>query len=304
MTRPIRLAVIGDIHLDFDARDRAYFDASDYDLLLFTGDLSDTFHPRRSLQVAERLARLRKPALLIPGNHDIANLGQLLAEILEARWLAQLAGLGHLRYQRRLERALDPVDMGGYSAHSFQILGQNLGVICARPYAMGGSRLNYAPLLRRGYGVRSHEDSVALLCQKVDALPVERIIFLAHNGPYGLGASPADIWGCDFDPSQGDFGDRDLAETIAYACQCGKRVLAVVAGHMHLQTHLGPKPFWRRHAEPGPERPWQVVKDSILYLNAARVPRHLVQDGQPVAQHICLTIQDSQVEANEIYVPR
>ncbi|MBN1665694.1 MAG: metallophosphoesterase [Anaerolineales bacterium] len=304
MSGAASLAIIGDIHLDFNDRDRAYFDASDYDLLLFAGDLSDTFHPRRSLAVAESLAQLAKPALLIPGNHDIANLGQLFAEILGARWLAEFAGLRHVRYHQRLRQALGAVEMGGYSAHPYQIAGQALGVICARPYAMGGSRLNYAPLLRRVYGVRSQKDSVVLLCQQVDALPVEPIIFLAHNGPYGLGASPADIWGCDFDPVQGDFGDRDLADAIAYALQCGKRVLAVVAGHMHLQTHLGPKPFWRRHAEPGPERPWQVVKDGILYLNAARVPRYMLKDGQPVAQHICLTIQGSQVEANEVYVPR
>lgn len=299
-----RLAIIGDVHLDFDARDRAYFDASDYDLLLFCGDLSDTFHPRRSLQIAKRLAQLSKPALLIPGNHDIANLGQLLAEILQVRWLAEWTSWGHVHYHRRLRQAFGAVKMGGYSAHTYQISGQELGVICARPYAMGGSRINYAPLLRKIFGVRSEKDSIGLLCQQVHAVPTERIIFLAHNGPHGLGSEPADIWGCDFDPQRGDFGDRDLADAIVYARQQGKQVLAVIAGHMHLQTFIGPQPFWRRHAQPGPERPWHVFKDNILYLNVARVPRHLVKDGQAVAHHICLTIQGSQVDASEVYVPR
>ena len=300
----VRLALIGDIHLDFDPQDRDYFDASDYDLLLFTGDLSDTFHPRRSLAVASRLAQLRKPALLIPGNHDIHNLPQLLAEVFNQSWLAVVSGIPHPRYHARLQQALGNVVMGGYSTHDYYLGAIDLSVICARPYALGGTRMNYAPLLRRQFGVHSLTQSTQRICQQVDAAQARNLVFLAHNGPWGLGAAPADIWGCDFDPAQGDFGDRDLRAAIDYARQQGRRVLAVVAGHMHLQTYLGPKPFWQRRGNPGPTRPRQVVQDGILYINAARVPRIFVRDGQRVAHHVRLDISSSQIKALEVFVPR
>ena len=76
----MKLAVLGDIHLRFDAFDVRYFNASGYDALLITGDLPGMRH-ERAYEVAERLAGLTLPAFMIAGNHDATTLPQLLADI-------------------------------------------------------------------------------------------------------------------------------------------------------------------------------------------------------------------------------
>ena len=75
-----KLTVIGDIHGCFDAADVATLNESDTDLILITGDLDD-FRSQNELQVADLLAQLNKPALLIGGNHDCTSTVQFLAEI-------------------------------------------------------------------------------------------------------------------------------------------------------------------------------------------------------------------------------
>ena len=114
------------------------------------------------------------------------------------------------------------------------------------------------------------------------------MIFLAHNGPTGLGTSRSDLWGCDFRREEGDFGDEDLALAITYARELGKRVLAVVAGHMHHRLRGGGK------------RRWYERKDGILYVNAARVPRIFEELGHAYHHHVDLTIDGDEVEAIEV----
>ena len=87
------------------------------------------------------------------------------------------------------------------------------------------------------------------------------LLVLSHNGPAGLGDRADSIWGCDFREEEGDWGDPDLTQAIDHARAQGKRVLAVIGGHMHLRT------------KQGVERPWRTERDGTLYLNAARVPR-------------------------------
>jgi uncharacterized protein (TIGR04168 family) len=117
-------------------------------------------------------------------------------------------------------------------------------------------------------------------------------VFLSHNGPVGLGDAPHDMWGCDFKPGGGDWGDPDLTAAVEYAIACGKRVLAVVAGHMHLRT---------KH---GHERPWCARRDDTLYVNAARVPRIIARDREVHRHHVELIIDRDGVTANEVFVPQ
>ncbi len=302
MKKSTRIAVIGDIHLHYDAWDQVYFDQSDYDLLFFVGDLSEFFHPREALEIAERISKLSKPAIFIPGNHDVHNVFQIIAETIHSRWLASLSSYYHFEYHERLTAKINPIEVGGYSIHPYQDEHSQFDLIAARPYAMGGSFLSYAPLIRILYGVKKIEQSSRLLRRLVDLAESDSLIFLAHNGPTGLGDAPADIWGCDFDPEQGDFGDCDLEEAIEYAQSKGKQILAVIAGHMHLQTYLGPKPVWKRRGEPGPERPHIVKKDGIAYINAARVPRIFLKDGEKVHHHVCLEISGKEVNVREMFI--
>ncbi|HYE92485.1 MAG TPA: metallophosphoesterase [Terriglobales bacterium] len=76
MRRPLRLLHTADVHLDADARliervvDRALADA--VDLLLIAGDLFDHNRVPETTVAATRaaLARLRRPVVILPGNHD------------------------------------------------------------------------------------------------------------------------------------------------------------------------------------------------------------------------------------------
>lgn len=274
----IKIAVIGDVHLCFDARDVAYFNGSDYDLLLFVGDLANYRH-RDGLEVARVMAGLRKTAVFIPGNHDTMTPLQLLAEIKQSRLWTRLLSFGQERRLAALRRAMGDVIVGGYSTHSFTFGDEALDVIAGRPLAAGGSVLHYRPFLQRVCGVTDMPSSIARLRQCVDEARSDRLIFLAHNGPYGLGVRRADIWGCDFLPGEGDFGDVDLQMTVAYARERGKQVLAVFGGHMH------------HNVKGGEQRCWCVDQGNVLYVNAARVPRIFTENGRVHHHHVCCLIE-------------
>ena len=64
VARGLRIAVIGDVHLLWDAADVRYFNESSYDLILFVGDLAAYSH-RGALAVARSIAQLRRPALVL-----------------------------------------------------------------------------------------------------------------------------------------------------------------------------------------------------------------------------------------------
>ena len=303
-----RIAVIGDVHEQWNAADNAYFNDSDYDLLLFVGDLTSIVSMKRTPSIARRLSGLRKQALMIAGNHDIHNVIQMLAEVMDNEPLMWLSGARHAAFHRRLGEWIAPVQMGGYSSHFFQFAGAAFDLVVARPCSMGSGpagpaangqngaehsgnryrkRLNFARMLRDVYGVDSMANSAQRLKQCVDQTRTDRLLFLAHNGPTGLGAAPDDLWGRDFGQDiGGDWGDEDLREAIDYAEAQGKRVEAVVAGHMHLLT------------KQGDERPWRRCVDGVYYVNAARVPR-----VRPAGRHHVRIVLDREgVEVGERFV--
>lgn len=280
----MKLAVIGDVHHAFNEVDTAYFNASDHDALLFTGDIYN-YSMQRGLRAAAELAELEKPALLIPGNHDAIHPAQLAAEITRRTSLIRLASLGHGRRVQDLREAVGGVQVGGYSVHRLK---EGLDVITARPHSMGGSSMSFAPHLADAYGVQTLEDSVAKLKRCVDESDAASVIFLAHNGPTGLGEKRNDLWGCDFRRDEGDFGDSDLRLAIDYALRRRKRVLAVIAGHMHHRIRGGGR------------RKWYERRDGVLYVNAARVPRIFEERGGIFHHHVDLIIEGDSADAVEV----
>jgi uncharacterized protein (TIGR04168 family) len=300
MSTTIRIAVIGDVHLQWDAADVRHFNASAYDVMLFVGDLA-TYAHRGALAVARSIAELRRPTLVVLGNHDGIHVGQLVAEVSRNAQMSDLLGGGQARRYDELARALGPATLCGYSLHAVPGLPADLAIIAARPHSMGGSYIAYRRFLEERFGVRSIEDSARRLCALVDAAEQQRLIFLAHNGPSGLGAARSDIWGCDFRKAEGDWGDDDLRQAIAYARTRGKRVLAVVAGHMHHHVK----------ASGGAQRCWRLERDGVVYVNAARVPRIFSRDGARMHHHIALSIHHATVPdgdrddvvADEILIP-
>lgn len=279
----LRIAVVGDVHLAWDDRDVAWFDAAGYDLVAFVGDLAG--YKQDALGVARSIARLSTPAVVIAGNHDAASLPHLAAETLEKRQLARWLGRDQPKREKALEAALAPVPLVGYSRHELSQRGFSLSLITARPHSQGGSFFAFSRLLEARYGVASFEDSAARLCTLVDACGDEPIVFLAHSGPTGLGARRHDIWGCDFRREEGDWGDRDLRAAIEHARANGKRVLAVLAGHMHHRLKGGGE---RRHL---------LERDGTLYLNAARVPRIERRGEAETRYHFGVEIDDTGARA-------
>jgi uncharacterized protein (TIGR04168 family) len=140
------------------------------------------------------------------------------------------------------------------------------------------------------YGIHSMDESSRRLCALIDAAPSRDLVFLGHNGPAGLGARPTDMWGCDFKPGGGDWGDPDLAFALEHASQTGKRILAVIGGHMHLRTRTGGL------------RPWRCRKDGVLFLNISRVPRIFSANGRTERHHVALTIGPDGASARERYI--
>ncbi len=281
----IQLGLIGDIHTDFDAFDVTSLNASDYDYLLCTGDLGH-YKEREGLDSAEMVAQLQKPTFLVFGNHDTVPLPQLLAEIKGPALLRRATAHGHVERIANWTRALGSVQVGGYTSHLLTAETSAITLITGRPLTFGGPRLSCAHALSEVYGVASLADSAEKMKQLVDSAETDDLIFLSHNGPTGLGDTPDAIWGCDFSDEWGDFGDPDLREAIDYAQESGKRVRAVIGGHMHHD--------WRT----GGERQWLVEQDGIAYINAARVPRIFEQDSQLAHHHVRLVIDAETVQVS------
>lgn len=284
----LRIGIIGDVHLAWDDRDVALIDAEAYDLVAFVGDLAG--YRQDALGVAASIARLRTPAFVVPGNHDGVSLPHLAAETLERPRAARILGRGQARRCESLRSALSPVPLAGYSVHEVRGEQLSLSVIAGRPHSQGGGFFAFASYLNATYGVTSLEESAARLCRLVDETPHERLIFVAHNGPLGLGARRHDIWGCDFKKNEGDFGDADLTAAIEHAKRRGKRVLAVAAGHMH------------HRLKGGGARTWQSEVDGVLYVNAARVPRIERGPGGTRRHHVRLVTDGQSTTAERVTV--
>jgi uncharacterized protein (TIGR04168 family) len=180
----------------------------------------------------------------------------------------------------------------GLDAHRFELGGVAFTVIAGRPFAMGNSELSSPGELAASYGVTSSAEVSARLKTLVDETESEHLVFLAHNGPSGLGAERDAAFGRDFHADAGDWGDDDLSLAIAHAKATGRRVLAVVAGHMH----------WTLRG--GGQRRWQESRDGTLYLNAARVPRSVRHGGGMVSHHLALELSGDGATVREVAVTR
>lgn len=285
--RAVRFAIIGDLHDHWNDFDAEHLNASDYDGLFFVGDLGRG--PETSRRISRSITRLELPTLVMPGNADAPHADSLDAEFSVRRGMDRLFDAA--RSAGAAPRDFGGVRLCGYSLHRPRLPGLDFTVIAGRPFSMGGPELTFGPELHARFGIDSLEDSAKRLIDLVDRAETDDLVFLAHNGPHGLGAGPTDPWGCDFMPDGGDWGDLDLTEAIAHARRAGRRVLAVVAGHMHLDV--------RGHAG---ERTWLRREDDVLYVNPARVPRIVSHEGGQRSHHVALTLGPAGAEAEEIFV--
>ncbi|MEY4579132.1 MAG: hypothetical protein RL701_3835, partial [Pseudomonadota bacterium] len=226
--------------------------------------------------------------LVMPGNNDVEEYPYICAELTYRKARAGLLA-DVLLGEFDASPSAGHTRICGYSLHPLELNGLRITIIAARPFSMGGPDLGFPDALARTYGVRTLAESCTRLRALIDAVTTEHVVFLAHNGPTGLGARADDIWGRDFHSDAGDWGDPDLRDAIDYARKRSLHVLAVVAGHMH----------WGLRDQRA-QRRWQLHDDTgTLFINASRVPRVFEQDGATMHHHVELRLTPTEATARE-----
>jgi uncharacterized protein (TIGR04168 family) len=252
----IKIAVIGDVHDQWEAADGLALQQLGVDLALFVGDFGN-----ESVEVVRAIAALDLPKAVILGNHD-------------AWYSASPWGRQKCPYDRtkedRLQQQLDLLGdfHVGYGKRDFSDL--NLTVVGARPFSWGGSEWKNPEFYQQRYGVHNFEESTAKIVAAANQAEQDTLILLGHCGPLGLGDRPDDPCGRDWQPIGGDHGDPDFAAAIDHLQNQGTPIPLVTFGHMH--HHL-------RHTKKSLRTPLTICPAATVYLNAAAVPR-IIQTEQ------------------------
>lgn len=275
--KSIRIAAIGDIHDLWDERDNAILKKLNVDLALFVGDFGN-----ESLEVVATVAALDLPKAAVLGNHD-------------AWYTATPWGRKKCPYDRRQEdrfqRQLDLLggDRVGYGVRDYPQLG--LSVVGGRPCSWGGSEWKYQDFYQSWFGVESFEASTERMLQCVREAGEQTIIFLGHNGPFGLGTTPESPCGRDWKPIGGDYGDPDFAQTIAATRQYEKTIPLVTFGHMHHRLR-----HTRRRSRQA------IARDAwgTLYLNVACVPRIVGEGRQTRRNFTVATLEGDRISQADL----
>ncbi|MFB2838773.1 TIGR04168 family protein [Floridanema evergladense] len=278
----IKIAVVGDVHDQWEAADGEALRCLGVDLVLFVGDFGN-----ESVEVVEAIASLDIPKAAVLGNHD-------------AWYTATEWGRQRCPYDRKQEDWVqDQLDLLGESHVGYSKLDFpqfNLTVVGGRPFSWGGEVWRNADFYLKRYGVTDFTQSTERIMAAVKDAAYDRIIFLGHNGPLGLGDRAEDPCGKDWEPLGGDFGDLDLADAIAQSKNLGKSVPLVTFGHMH--HHL-------RHRKDRLRTPISTSDDGTVYLNSASVPRIIHKGDRTQRNFSLVTLQSGIVtQASLVWVDK
>ena len=254
-TQPIRIAVIGDIHDQWEADDGIALQQMGVDLALFVGDFGN-----ESVEIVRAIAALDIPKAAVLGNHD--------AWYTATDWGRKKSPYDHEK-EDWVQQQLDLLGEThvGYGKLDFSAL--NLTVVGGRPFSWGGAVWKNAGFYQERFGIANFEESTDRIVAAVNSTAYETVIFIGHNGPVGLGDRPEDPCGKDWQPVGGDFGDPDLQAAIAQTRASGKTIPLVTFGHMHHNL---------RHTKQQLRTPVLADSAGTVYLNAASVPR-IIQNG-------------------------
>lgn len=246
----LKIAVVGDVHDQWESADAQALHALGVDLVLFVGDFGN-----ESIPVVQAIAALDLPKAIILGNHD-------------CWYTASPWGKKKCPYDRQLEdRVNDQLQLLGETHVGFNSLDFpqfQLSVVGARPFSWGGPIWQNGGFYRDRYGVNSFTESADKIIAAAQNTAYETVIFVGHCGPQGLGNQPEDICGKDWNPLGGDFGEPDFRAAISATRQHGKQIPLVTFGHMHHRL---------RHTQAQLREAIAQDDRGTLYLNAARVPR-------------------------------
>ncbi|KAK4431836.1 hypothetical protein Salat_0945700 [Sesamum alatum] len=244
MANSVRIAIVGDVHDDWSLEeDTKALQLLKPDLVMFTGDFGN-----ENVDLVESISKLDFTKAIILGNHDAWNTQKFSAREKDAVQL-QLEFLGD--------------EHVGYGRIDFPNL--KLSIVGGRPFSCGGEHLFRKKLLTARYGVHDMDESAKRIYEAALGTPADHsVIFLAHNGPSGLGSNMDDICGRDWIPGAGDHGDPDLAHALSQLKETTKlQIKLVVFGHMHKNLAYGT----------GLRKMIAIGDDDTIYLNGAIVPR-------------------------------
>ncbi|KAF3885876.1 MULTISPECIES: TIGR04168 family protein [Nostocales] len=268
-SKTIKIAVVGDVHDQWEEEDGIALKHLGVDLVLFVGDFGN-----ESVDVVKAIASLDIPKAAVMGNHD-------------AWYTATEWGRKKCPYDRTKENWVQQqLDLLGETQVGYGKLdfpNWNLTVVGGRPFSWGGPEWKYADFYQQWFGVTSFEDSTARIVAAAKSAAYENIIFIGHNGPIGLGERPEDPCGKDWHPIGGDFGDPDLAEAIAQSMIAGKTIPLVTFGHMHHTL---------RHTKKEPRKRVFTSPEGVVYLNAASVPR-IVETNEGKQRNFSIVLLES-----------
>jgi len=246
----VKIAVIGDVHDQWEREDEIALNHLEVDLVLFVGDFGNEVVP-----LINRIAALALPKAVILGNHD--------AWYTASDWGRKKSPYDHSQ-EDRVQQQLDLLGEShvGYGKIDFPQF--NISVVGSRPFSWGGPTWKNSEFYRDRYGVNNFAESTEKIVTAATQTNCDRLIILAHNGPMGLGEKPEDSCGKDWYPLGGDFGDPDLTEAIARIQAMGKQIILVTFGHMHHRL---------RHTQSLTRKAINKNEEGIIYFNSACVPR-------------------------------
>lgn len=286
----ITIAVVGDVHDQWSEADSLALQHLNVDLVLFVGDFGN-----EAVGVVRDIAKIPTPKAVIMGNHD--------AWYSASSWGKQKAPYDQSK-EDRVQQQLDLLGDThvGFSKLDFPEFA--VSVVGSRPFSWGGSTWRNSEFYRDRYGIKNFTESTQQIVDSAKETAHETLIFIAHNGPTGLGKSTEAICGRDWKEEGGDYGDPDLTKAIVQVQDLGKSIPLVTFGHMHHELKI-PRGKRRKIIE---------VKEKTVYLNAACVPRvikvasgakrsfSLVNLRQGVVERISLVWldQDFEIESDEI----
>ena len=268
----ITIAVVGDVHNQWEDRDERALQHLGIDLVLFVGDFGN-----EAVEVVGDIAKINIPKAAIMGNHD-------------AWYSASSWGRQKAPYDRSVEdRVQQQLDLLGNTHVGFSKLDFaecNLSVVGSRPFSWGGSTWRNAQFYSDRYNVTSFAESTQQIVNSAKDAAYDNLIVIGHNGPFGLGSKTESICGRDWKIDGGDYGDPDLQEAIAQIRSLGKSIPLVTFGHMH---HALKHPAGKR-------RTIVEFKEDTVYLNAACVPRIVKSDRQTKRSFSLVSLQQGVVK--------
>ncbi len=264
--------VVGDIHANWRQEDRLFLEKGDQDLALIVGDLGD-----EDVEMTRKIASLKCAKAVILGNHDAWRSFSEKMPTDNLRESLALLGDDHVAYGTR------------------DLPEASLSLIGGRPFSWGGRDMRSPEVYEEFYGVTDIRQSAEKIVAAAMQAKFEDLIILAHNGPSGLGAEPGDIYGKDFGRNpRGDFGDEDLAIALTEIARRGRRVIAVVAGHMHDRL---------KHPR-GQVRKRFVRQNGTAFINPAVVPRiRRTETGATVRHFLRMSVASGELQVvDEVWV--